>query len=154
MRYCLLILAFLLIAVVVMAGDKAARPNYTGTWEMNLKRSHLELAQPPTRTVFIIKHDEPYFHLSRTHWQGEKSNNFTADFKTDGTEIVHDGAHIRVHWRGDQLVFDSYWIDGGQKVTNFVKYSLADGGKTFIADETVSGGSHDHHNIWVFDRVK
>lgn len=67
---------------------------------------------------------------------------------------MHDGVHIRVHWQEDQLVFDSYWMDGEQKVTNFVKYSLADGGKKFIADETVSGGSHNHHNVWVFDRVK
>src|SRR6266496_4647262 len=95
--------------VALKAAQKTTKPNFTGTWILNLKKSTLQIPQP-TSTTFRIRHDEPDFHLSRTHVHGDQSNTWSMDLTTDGKEHYQKDGDIevraRLSWQGTSLLFD------------------------------------------------
>ncbi len=138
------------------AVQKAAKPDFSGTWKLNLAKSKLEIP-PPDSSTFQIAHKEPAFHLQRTHVFQGTPHNLALELTTDGREVIHRVAsgrevHIRLLWQGDRLVFDSFWFEAGAKTTNVVTYSLSGDAKVFTADQRVSGPKDRRHNLWVFDR--
>lgn len=133
------------------------KPDFSGTWILNLAKSKLEM-EAPEKTVFVIDHREPSFKLTRTHhWKGEtKPDTWTFEITTDGKEKYGKEKDLeywtRVYWLDDELVLDMKLKSGEKKGTNVVHYRLTDGGKTFIAAEWFHLSGHNHHNLWVFDR--
>lgn len=131
------------------------KPNFTGTWKFSTSKSSLQVPAPDSST-FVIKHQEPQYHFTRTHIIGEDSDTFSIDLTTDGREYVQSigdvGMHARLYWDGDMLVFDSILSQGDMQVINVVRYHLEDNGQTLIADEHAEGGQHAHDNHWVFDK--
>ena len=132
-----------------------AKPNFTGTWKFNQSKSALQIPAPES-TTFVIAHSEPHFHLQRTHVFDGNSDTFSIDLTTDGKVVViHHGGfemHARADWEGEALVFYSTLERGGEQATNIVRYSLADDGQTFIAEERFQSQAHQHENKWVFDK--
>jgi hypothetical protein len=114
------------------------KPDFTGTWEFNSNKSTLQIPSPDS-TTFVIEHREPHFHLERTHVFGTLNQG--------GLEI-----RARLYWEGETLVCDSRLEQGGEQATNIVRYSLADEGQTFIAEEQFRSREHSHENRWVFDK--
>ena len=147
---CATLVALLAVPFWIQAG---AKPDFSGTWELNLAKSKLEIP-PPTSSTFYITHQEPVFRLKRTHVYSGKANTWSIELISDGPEVVQteDNFHARLVWKQDALVLESYWIDGGVKTTNTVRYRLSKDGKVFTADERVSGPKVKHLNVWVFDR--
>ncbi len=111
----------------------------------------------PTKSIFVIEHQEPRFRLTRTHTRGERSDTLTFEYTTDGKEYhrkkgeYESWAHMS--WLGDELVLDMNMSYRGEEGTNVVHYRLADEGQTFIAAEWYHLSSKHHHNLWVFDRA-
>jgi len=145
----------LLLTTALTAGD-GTKPDFSGTWEFNPEKSRLEMTAP-TKSVFVIEHQDPSFKLTRTHTWGEKSDTLSFEVTTDGKEHYRkDGDHeswTRMTWMGEELVLDMKLAFRGEKGTNVVHYRLADGGETFIAAEWYHMASRQHHNLWVFDRM-
>jgi hypothetical protein len=131
------------------------RPDFSGVWNFNPTMSSLQIP-PPDSTVFVIRHQEPRFHLERTHVFGETRDIFSIDLVTDGrcVELTHGDMIIRasLYWEADALVFNSELRRGEASGTNIVRYQLTDNGRTFIALERLSFGEHSHVNTWVFER--
>jgi len=132
-----------------------AKPDFTGVWEFNSSRSSLQIPAPESST-FVIEHREPCFYLERTHVYGESSDTFAIVLTTDGEVVVcnHRGIEMRarLHWEGETLVCDSVLVREGEQITNVVRYGVTDEGQTFIAEERLRSGEHNHENKWVFDR--
>jgi len=145
----------LLMTTVLAAGD-GPKPDFSGTWIFNPEKSGLE-SSAPTKSVFVIEHDDPVFKLTRTHTRGEKSNTLSFEVTTDGKESYEKKgeyeAWTRMYWLGEELVLDMKMTYRGEQGTNVVHYRLADGGKKFIAVEWYHMPKKQHHNYWVFDRA-
>jgi hypothetical protein len=145
----------LLMTTALAAGD-GPKPDFSGTWIFNPAKSKLE-STAPTKSVFVIEHEDPIFKLTRTHTRGEKSNTLSFEVTTDGEEHYEKQgeyeAWTRMYWLGEELVLDMRMAYRGDEGTNVVHYRLADGGKTFIAAEWYHMPSKHHHNYWVFDRA-
>jgi predicted amidohydrolase len=59
----------------------------------------------------------------------------------------------RLLWDGDTLVFeDTISLPDGRQVTDVVRYTLKDGGKTFVAEEKFRGPVVKYDNLWVADK--
>jgi hypothetical protein len=131
------------------------KPNFSGTWKFNPAKSVLQIPAPDA-TEFVIEHREPALRISRTHIVGEQRDTFSLDLTTDGQEVWVDHGDLRIccraYWDGDMLVFDSKLIRAGEEATNFVRYALTDGGKTFRAEERFRSGSLNYDNLWILDR--
>lgn len=131
------------------------RPNFSGTWEFNSSRSTLEIPAPDSTTI-VIEHNEPGFHLKRTHVFGGNSDTFSLELSTDGktVELNHAGLAIRASLRWDNitLVFDTTLNRNGEPATNTVRYQLSNDGQVLLAEERFRSDSLNYDNRWAFDR--
>ena len=145
----------LLLTTVVVAGDGPAI-DFSGTWIFNAEKSRLEMTAP-TKSIFVIEHQEPKFKVTRTHTFGEESNTLSFEFTTDGKEHYWKEGEweswTRMNWLGEELVLDMKIAYLGDEGTNVVHYRLAEEGKTLVAAEWYHMPKGQHHNLWVFERA-
>jgi hypothetical protein len=99
------ILLTLVVLFVSRSQIFAQKPNYTGTWVLNLEKSKFE-SRPEglTRSVFIIKQEGDKLWLTRYHIFGEKkkkiSFKMTADAKTRRVKLLFKG---KLEWKEETL---------------------------------------------------
>ena len=131
------------------------RPNFTGTWLLDLRRSTLQIA-PPTASTFRIEHQEPHFHLSRTHVSGERSDTWSIALTTDGTEHSQKNGDLdvraRLNWAGSSLEAELKFNRKGEEGDVVVRYMITDGGRTLSAVERLRSAAQSYDNTWVFER--
>lgn len=131
------------------------KPNFTGTWKFNSGKSVLQMPSPES-SIFVIEHNEPHFHLERTHVFAGKSDTFSVDLTTGEKPVTVNvagfEAQSRLYWQDDSLVFDSRFVHEGEEASNIVRYKLEDNGQTLIAEEQLRSSLHKHDNNWVFDK--
>ena len=136
-------------------GLGSGRPNFAGTWVLNLAKSKLQVP-PPDSTIFVIDHHEPVVRLFRTHARAGRLDTVTITLRTDSSRIDGElrGAKSvsRTWWEGKELVFAIDLFLGEQHAAQTVRYSLTPDGGTFTAVENVHAGPNKHLNHWVFDR--
>jgi hypothetical protein len=124
--------------------------NYTGTWVLNLEKSKLE-SKPNglTGSIFIIKQEGDKFSLKRYHVFGKKkrkiSFSMVADGKTRRVKLIFKGK-LEQKENGLQATLSR------TDFLNIVNYKFGTSQNEFIAEEVFTSSSHNHHNIWVFDR--
>ncbi len=55
-----------LVCVAGGCGTEMSRPDFSGTWVLDLSRSSLEITSPDS-SIFVIDHVEPRLTVERTH---------------------------------------------------------------------------------------
>src|SRR5687767_12827616 len=98
----------LLSLVLFCAGSKlfAQKPDYSGTWLLNLEKSQFE-SRPEklTSSVFIIKQEGENFRLTRYHIFGQKKKKISFTMRSDGktrkVKILFKG---KLEWKEDILL--------------------------------------------------
>ena len=145
-----LVLLLMLCFGVYKSSILAQKPNYTGTWVLNLEKTKFEFPEKDlTSSVFILKQEGDKFRLTRYHIYGKKKNKLS--FK-----MISDGQTRRI-----KLLFKGKleWHENSLKATlwrknflNIVDYKFGSSQNEFIADEVFTGYPKNHHNVWVFDR--
>jgi hypothetical protein len=153
----LVLAAVPLVFLATACQPSTTRPDFSGTWRFDPTRSVLQSPSPDS-SVFVIDHREPQFHLSRTHFFGTDSDTFAIDLTTDGVAVErsYDNFQLRGRgiWDGEVLVFEATLLIDGEQASNLVRYSLAQEGNTFIAEEHFVTGQVSHENMWVFEKRK
>ena len=146
-----------LLCVAGMASLAAQKPDFSGTWVLNLDKSRLQIEDKIESGTFTIEHKEPDFRFSRVFVVGGKDDAVSYALTADGREkIVKEPGRTttsRLYWDGDVLVLDERIVLGdGREATNVVRYSLRDEGKSLVAEEKFRGPRHKHDNLWVAER--
>jgi hypothetical protein len=159
LRISIQIFMALVLAAAGAAAPASEKPNFSGSWVVNLEKSKLEIKVELESATFTIDHKEPNFRFSRVFVIGGKDNALAWALTTDGKEAVtvDDGRtdHSRLYWDGDVLVFEVRMVlKDGREATNVVRYSLRDGGRTFVAEEKFRGPVLKYDNLWVADLKK
>jgi hypothetical protein len=144
-------------AAATSASTALDRPDFSGNWVFNAEKSKLEIKVKLDSATFTIDHREPNFRFSRVFVIGGKENALAWALTTDGKERVDavDGRtdHSRLYWDGDVLVLDVRMVlKDGREATNVVRYSLKNGGRTFVAEEKFRGPVIQYDNLWISDR--
>ncbi|MGA1998432.1 MAG: hypothetical protein ABSG52_00440 [Terriglobales bacterium] len=103
-----LVLAFLLIVTAAaLAQQTPAKPNFTGTWNMNLEKSNFGGLEAPQSARYLIRHLG-----AKVEMQFEQDGHVTrVDVTPDGEErVLETGPDTenlaRVYWSGATLVFE------------------------------------------------
>jgi hypothetical protein len=135
----------------------AGKPDFSGTWALDLEKCHLQADFGIQSGTFTIDHREPVFRFSRVFVAGGQEDALSYELTTDGTEKIDQGPGrtktSRLSWDGDVLVLDERTVlADGRAATNVVRYSLRDGGRTLVAEEKFRAPVHQHDNIWVAGR--
>ena len=145
---------------VTVWSQSSKRPNFSGTWVLDLPASHLEYKDAPIASTFVIRHNEPDFHLKRVHvYRDGKQDTWGINLITDGRhEVVRkDGPNrevTRMYWDDDVLVLDEKTTaPDGSFGTNVVRYSLSKDGNTMTASEHEEYPGGKLTNRWVFERL-
>ena len=132
-----------------------SKPDFSGTWVFQPDRSSLE-SRVPDSSIFTIDHQDPHWHIERTHVFGGREDTLGFELLTDGVPVVREirgvELHMRLHWEEDTLVFESSYTQDGEETNVVVRYRLADEGRTFIAEERMEEKGDSHRNTWVFER--
>ncbi len=134
-----------------------SKPNFTGTWRFDPRKSALQIPTPDS-TLFIIEHREPVFHFSRTHVFQGKADTIDLQLTTDGKEITGQHGDIefrsRAFWDEETLVFETNLQQGEDDGVNIVRYKLGNAGNLLMAEESLRSRRLNYENKWVLTRSK
>jgi hypothetical protein len=144
---------------LLLSGVRAAeKPNFSGTWRLNLSKSKLSDGSPvPYYNEFIheIDHHEPKFRLTERIKPAEGEPrvvewNLTTDGKEYDTKVADKPSKISGMWDGDRLVTRIVYQESGVEYQVVRKSVLSEDGKTVTAEweVTTPGGSQRATEIW------
>jgi len=150
-------MAVLLGAALLLAAAAPGKPDFSGVWLVNPQRSQLAAWARYDSTTITIEHREPRFRFHRVSVKAGKADEASYELTTDGVEKVEkEGGRTsrsRLSWDGDSLVFeDTMSLPDGRQAKDVVRYTLRDGGKTFVAEEEFRGPVVRYDNRWVAER--
>ncbi len=129
----------LVCALTAFAADK---PNFSGTWKLNVDKSDFGPMPKPEKADFVIVHKDPELNVKQT--AVGSMGEVTSDVKilTDGTEFTNNtrGQEVKgtAKWEGQTLVVTQHLDMQGTTVTFVQKWSLSEDGKTITQDFNIS----------------
>lgn len=108
-------------------------------------------------TTITIEHKDPEFRFHRVSVKAGKTDESSYKLTTDGVEKMNKEGRMteysRLYWDGDALVYSARMVlPDGREATDTVRYTLKDGGKTFMAEEKFRGPVVKYDNIWLADK--
>ncbi len=147
----------LIVAALLASAAAPVKPDFSGVWVIDPARSQLANWAKFDSTTITIEHKEPKFRFHRLSVKAGKTDEVSWELATDGVEKVEKEergmAHSRLAWDGDALVFSYRLVlADGREVTDIVRYTLKDGGLTFVAEEKFRGPVVKYDNLWVAGR--
>ena len=129
LRRSLIVWTVVLGAVALAADNK---PNFSGTWELNVSKSDLAGA-PITKLVVQVEHKDPVLKYTATGTAGGEDFTEVETISTDGTPTTDSrGAQVKAHWDGETLVIESTGDQG--RALDATRLALAKDGKTMTRD--------------------
>ena len=121
---------------IVNAQDNkpAAKPNFSGTWKLNVEKSNFGPTPAPQSIIDVIDHKDPALHMASTRVVDgvEDKNNlsWTTDGKDSSNTMRGNEVKSKVTWDGATLLFDSTVDVQGSTITLKDKWTLSADGKT------------------------
>jgi hypothetical protein len=94
----------LLAAVLAVAQDTPARPDFSGEWRLDLMRTRFNEVTPPKSVIWTIDHEEPKLTITIT--RETDSGRFT-----DTLHLVTDGSEQQATVAGQPATVSATWDD-------------------------------------------
>jgi len=142
----LFVLAALAFGAVALMAD--TKPDFTGTWKLNVDKSDLGGA-PITALVVTVDHKEPSFKFTAKGTAGGEDFEETESFTTDGkpNEDSHGGT-VKCHWEDATLVIEGTAPDGNGGDSS--RLTLSADGKTITRDAVQKSdeGEQKRHEVY------
>jgi len=144
-------------AAVAFAASLAAKPNFSGTWTLNVSKSDFGLLPGPTSRIDVIVHNDPAFKDTVKQDGPQGAQTLTLSYTTDGKEATNEQGPMTVKstlsWDGDNLVVDSKTNVQGNDVSIKQVWSLsADGNTLTINAHLVAAALGETDQKMVFDK--
>ncbi|MCM3872718.1 MAG: hypothetical protein ND895_18710 [Pyrinomonadaceae bacterium] len=123
-----------LIALPLVSVFSQQKPDFSGTWKLNVAKSDYgQLPGPDSRTD-VITHKDPSLSNSVTAEGAQGKQAYTVSYTTDGKEVVNNIGPREVKstlkWVGSDLKVSSKFDYNGAPVTSEATWSLSADGKT------------------------
>jgi len=122
------------VAALALATSLAAKPNFSGTWTLNVSKSDFGMLPGPTSRTDVIEHNDPVLKDTVTQETQQGPQNATLSFTTDGKEATNEQGPMTVtstlSWDGDSLVVNSKTSVQGNDITIKQVWTLSADGKT------------------------
>jgi hypothetical protein len=122
-------------AAAPVVSASGAKPNYTGTWKLNVSKSDFgPIPGPDTRTD-VIEHDDPVLKVSTAQDGGPQGKQeFTLNLTTDGKEATNTPGGLEVKstggWEANNLVVNTKLKFQDNDVAIKTTWQLSEDGKT------------------------
>jgi hypothetical protein len=123
------------LAAVAFAASLAAKPNFSGTWTLNVAKSDFGALPGPTSRTDIIDHNDPVLKDAVTQETQQGPQNAALSYTTDGKEVTNQQGPLTVKstlgWEGDNLVVNSTTSLQGNDITIKQVWTLSADQKSF-----------------------
>ena len=129
-----LLLIASLTALLLMTAFAQQKPDFSGTWKLNVAKSEFGVLPGPTSRTDVITHKDPSLSDSVTLENAEGKQEYTANYTTDGKEAVNKIGPREVKstlkWAGSNLAVSSKFVYNDSDVTGESTWALSGDGKT------------------------
>lgn len=119
--------------VVAAPASSGAKPNFSGTWKLDVTKSDFGVLPPPNSRTDVIEHSEPAIKVTRTEDGSEGKQSFTLAFTTDGKEATNNAGGLELKtiltWEGSSLAMNGKFKYQDADVTSKEVWLLSDDGK-------------------------
>jgi hypothetical protein len=132
----------LLIFASALLLSAAGKPDFSGTWTVDLAKSDFGMMPPPEKLERTIKHADPDMKI-KTVQVGQRGESITeAAYTTDGKEakiqVRNREARVKAKWDGDKLNVETSTEFNGMAITQKESWSLSTDGKTLTIDNNIT----------------
>jgi hypothetical protein len=150
----------LMLLLPVSAKAQDAKPNFSGTWNLDVTKSDFAGAPAPDSIVHVIEHKDPNLKITSTQksQQGELTN--TRTLTTDGKESVNkmrtmageQDVKSTTTWNGNKLA-NAFKLDiQGSAIDINETWELSDGGKVLSVARDINTPQGPFHQVYVFNK--
>ena len=84
------------VAALALATSLAAKPNFSGTWTLNVSKSDFGMLPGPTSRTDVIEHNDPALKDTVTQETQQGPQNATLNYTTDGKEATNEQGPMTV----------------------------------------------------------
>jgi len=134
-------LLFITFLVGLSLGTASAqqKPDFSGTWKLNVAKSDFGVLPGPTSRTDVITHKDPALSYTYTAEgpQGKQEGKIT--YTTDGKEAVNKMGEREIKstlkWVGSSLVISSKFVFNGNDATGEGTWTLSPDGKTLTINQ-------------------
>jgi hypothetical protein len=128
-----LLCTLFVITAAANVGVAADKPDFSGTWKLDLEKSAFGPMPPPASLTRTIDRKGPDITVQQAMTGPDM--NVTLKYSTDGKETANSfmGTDFKskAAWEGKALVIHNVVDAGGTEVKSTDKWTLSDDGKTF-----------------------
>ena len=128
---------FITVSIALLtacAGFAQSKPDFSGTWKLNVEKSDFGPLPAPTSRLDVIQHADPSLKDTVTAEGAQGKQNYTASYTTDGKEVTNKMGPREmksiVTWDAATLVMNSKANFNDNEVTIKSVWSLSADGKT------------------------
>lgn len=131
---CTRLFCITLAAAALSLVQAQAKPNFSGSWKLNVSKSDFGPLPAPDSRTDQIKQNDPDIADNTT--QSGQMGEMSAEIKysTDGKETTYQirGVDFKstAKWDGDELLINTKGSFGGNDITTTDRWSLSADGKT------------------------
>jgi len=139
-------LALITVAVanVIPAADK---PNFSGSWKMDLTKSDFGGAPPPDSFSRKIEHNEPVVILTDDQTSALGPEQAVRKYTTDGQETTYQwmGSDVKsaAHWEDNSLVIIGKVNAGGTDLIVTSTLTISADGKTLTERDKIAAAGNE-----------
>ena len=135
----------------------AAKPNFSGTWNLNVAKSDFGLLPGPTTRTDTIDHSDPSLKDSAKAQAPQGSQEVSVSITTDGKEAVNKQGNQDVTttatWDGDSLVINSKLQFQGADATMRSVWTLSPDGNTLMQNIHYAASIGETDQKLVFEKA-
>jgi len=142
--------------LTAMLASAAEKPNFTGSWKLNVSKSDFGPVPPPEKLEQTIKHEDPKLNINTLNvgQQGEIKSETT--YNTDGKESINKQAGVETKsvavWDGDKLVIKYKREIQGMEIAFVDTWTLGAEGKSYTIVRDLSTPQGDFKLTIVMDK--
>ncbi len=149
---------FAVLTVFLFAASLVAqsKPNFSGTWTLNVSKSDFGPLPAPTSRVDVIEHNDPALKIATTADTPQGKQSFTSNYTTDGKEVVNKRGpqemKSKLTWDGAKLVVDSKVNVNDQDIAIKSVWSLSADGKTLTQNVHLAAQMGEADQVQIFEK--
>lgn len=139
-----------------LAGMAQAKPNFSGTYKLNVDKSDFGPLPPPTSITLNIDHADPDLKVSTSSSGPQGDQNYDMKYTTDGKESTNKVGPMEAKstctWDGDDLAVNTNLDANGMQIGIKGKWSLSSDGKTLTQNAHINSPQGEVDIKYIFDK--
>jgi hypothetical protein len=140
----------------VAASGSGAKPNYSGTWKLNVSKSDFGPIPGPDSRTDVIEHNDPTLKVSTAQEGAQGKQEYTLNMTTDGKEATNTPGGLEVKsiggWEANNLVMNIKLRVQDNDVAVKATWLLSEDGKTLTQSQHLSTAMGELDQKMVFEK--